>query len=278
MKIRTVCFIIPFIFLGLLFIYPNARAEEEAKAEEKVKTVEEVKPEVGVDVGAFSKYIWRGYELSDDSAVIQPSITVGYKGFSINMWGNLDTNLDDMDSDTPNKSEFNETDLTLGYDRSLGPVGLGMGYIYYGLDGIDDSQEIYASIGLDIPLSPTLTAYREISHLPGWYFNFGISHSVELFKGVTLDFSGSVGYYSTDDEDFVTIDDNLEPTMEKYRNFHDGLVSIGLTIPIGKYITLCPTVAYSFPLSDDADNLLTSTSLSDDSDFFFGGATLSVAF
>ena len=177
MKINTMRFMIPFLFLGILFVYPNALAEEEVEAEE------EVKPEVGVDVGVFSKYIWRGYELSDDSIVIQPSITAAYNGFSINMWGNLDTDLDDMDPDTPDKSEFNETDLTLAYNRSFGPVGLGMGYIYYGLDGMDDSQEIYASIGLDIPLSPTLTAYREISHLPGWYFNFGISHSVDLFNG-----------------------------------------------------------------------------------------------
>lgn len=272
MKIRTMCFMIPFMFLGLLFVYPNARAEENDKAEE------EVKPEVGVDIGAFSKYIWRGYELSDDSVVIQPSITVGYRGFSINMWGNLDTDLDDLDPDTPDKSEFNETDLTLAYDRSFGPVDLEAGYIYYGLDGMDDSQEVYLSIGLDIPLSPTLTAYREISHLPGWYFSFGISHSVDLFKGVTLDFSGSVGYYSSDDDALVEIDDNLDPTMEKYRNFHDGLVSIGLTIPIGKYVTFSPMVAYSFPLSNDAENLLTSTSFSDDSDFFFGGGTLSVAF
>jgi hypothetical protein len=265
MKIRTVNITILLAFLALLFVHLNAWAEEEDK------------PEVSVDVGAFSKYIWRGYELSDESVVIQPSVTVGYKGFSINMWGNLDTDLDDMDPDTPDKSEWNETDLTLAYDRSFGPVGLGVGYIYYGLDSIDDSQEVYLCIGLDIPLSPSLTAYREISHLPGWYFNFGISHSFGLFKGVTLDFSGSVGYYCSDDEAVVEIDDNLNPTTEKYRNLHDGLVSIGLTIPIGKYCTFSPMVAYSFPLSDDADNLLTSTSFSNNSDFFFGGATLSVA-
>jgi len=40
----------------------------------------------------MSQYVWRGYELSRNSIVIQPSMTVGYKGFSVNLWGNLDTN------------------------------------------------------------------------------------------------------------------------------------------------------------------------------------------
>ena len=34
------------------------------------------------DLSVMSKYIWRGFEFSDDSIVIQPSITVSYKGFS----------------------------------------------------------------------------------------------------------------------------------------------------------------------------------------------------
>ena len=138
---------------------------------------EEEKPSASADLSVLSKYIWRGYELSDDSIVLEPSITVGYKGFSMNLWGNLDTNFDDMDPTTSDKTEWTETDWTISYDRSFGPVGLGLGYIYYSLDGIDDSQEIYLSAALDVLLSPSLTIYREIAHLPGWYINFGISHS-----------------------------------------------------------------------------------------------------
>ena len=239
---------------------------------------EEEKPTASADVGVFSKYIWRGYELSNDSIVIQPSITVGYKGFSINLWGNLDTDLDDMDPAISDKSEWNETDLTLSYERSFDMVGMEVGYIYYGLDGVDDSEEIYASVGLDVLLSPTLTVYREISHLPGWYFNFGISHSFDLPKEITLDLGGSVGYYHSDDDDFVEVDDNLNPTTEKYRNFHDGLISVGLTVPFAKFLTFSPMIAYSFPLTGQADNLLKAASFSNDSDYIYGGATLSVAF
>ena len=155
---------------------------------------------------------------------------------------------------------------------------MGAGYIYYGLDGVDDSQEIYLSLGLDTLLSPTLTVYREIAHLPSWYISLGISHSFELPKEITLDLGGSIGYYASDDDDFVEIDDNGNATTDKYNALHNGLVTVGLTIPVGKYFSVVPMVAYSFPLSNEADNLIKSTSFSDKSDFFCGGVTASLSF
>lgn len=237
---------------------------------------DEGKPTAGADLGVFSKYIWRGYELSDNGPVIQPSATVGYKGFSFNLWGNLDTTVDDGSG--KETSQFNETDMTLSYERSYGPWNLGIGYIYYALDGALDSQEVYVSAGLDTILSPTLTVYREIDHYSGWYINLGISHSFELPRGITLDLAGSAGYYISDDSDFVEIDNNLNPTTKKYNSFHDGLLTAGLTIPLNSYFTLSPMVGYSFPLADDAENLIKSTSFHGDSSFLFGGLTLSFAF
>ncbi len=236
---------------------------------------EEERPTASADVGVLSKYVWRGYELSDDSIVIQPSATVGYRGFSFNLWGNLDT---DVDGTLDDDSEFNEIDMTLSYDRSFGPVALGVGYIYYGLDGLDDAEEIYLSVGLDVLLSPTLTVYREIADLQGWYFSFGVSHSFSLPKDITLDLAGSVGYYCSEDDGFVELDRDLNPTNDKYRNFHNGLLSVGLTIPLGKYMSLSPMVAYSFPLSNEADDLITAGSFSNDSDFFYGGVTFTISF
>jgi hypothetical protein len=253
-----------------LFFFPVSSLAEESEPE---------RPTASAEVGVFTKYIWRGYELSDDSVVIQPSATVSYKGFSFNVWGNLDTELDDMDPTTEDTAKWNETDLTVSYERSFGPVNLGAGYIYYALDGMDDSQEVFFSVGLDVLLSPTLTVYREIYHLPGWYLSFGISHTVELPKGLTLDLSGSVGAYISDDEDtFVAVDKDFMPTAKKYRAFHNGLVSAALNIPIGQYLTITPMVAYSFPLSDRAHYLLTSASFSGRSDFFYAGATVSISF
>jgi hypothetical protein len=49
-------------------------------------------------------------------------------------------------------------------------------------------------------------------------------------------------------------------------------------VPLGKYLVLNPLVAYSFALSNKADNLLTSTSYSDKSDFLYGGVNLTLSF
>lgn len=240
----------------------------------------EDKPTASADVGVFDKYVWRGYELSDDSVVIQPSTTISYKDFSFNLWGNLDTRMDTTADDDTHSNQFNEIDMTLSYDKEFGPVCLGVGYIYYGLDAINDSEEIYLSIGIDMILSPTLTAYREIAHLPSWYLSFGLSHSFELPKDITLDLAGSVGYYYADNaDDFAEYNSQLAASNDPYRSFHDGLVSIGLTIPVTEYMTLSPVVSYSFPLTGDADNHIAAVNpYSDDSDYVYGGATVSIAF
>jgi hypothetical protein len=233
---------------------------------------EEDKPTASADLSVLSQYIWRGYELSKDSAVIQPSMTVAYKGFSANFWGNMDTNVS-YDSPFRDESKWTETDWTLAYNKSLGMVGVGVGYIYYALDSLTDSQEIFASVKLDTLLSPTLTVFREVSHTPAWYFLFGISHSFKVYNDVTLDLAGSVSYYYYNDNSVTEAN-----STKTYRDFHNGLISAGLTIPLGKYFNVKPLVAYSFPLSDTADDFLTAASYSNKSDFFYGGVTVSFAF
>jgi hypothetical protein len=213
--------------------------------------------------------------------VIQPSVTVEYKGFSMNLWGNLDT-----DNEVTEQSEFNETDLTIAYDTSIGDFDIGVGYIYYALEGANDPEEIYASIcAAAIPLSPTLTVYRDITEFIGWYANLGLSHSFEFDNGMTLDMGGSVGYYYSDDDAFVEVDKVggvWVSTTDKYRDFHDANISVSLSIPLNNYFTLTPTIAYSLPLSDNADDLITSYNeglgYSSDSDYFYGGLILSISF
>ncbi len=234
-----------------------------------VYAAEADKPTASASVGVFSQYIWRGFELSKDSVVIQPSMTMGYKGLSLNLWGNLDT-----DNDAYDGAKYNETDVTLSYSKSVGMTTVTGGYIYYGLDGVTDSQEVFVSVGLDTFLSPTITVYREIASLPSWYINVGVSHSVNLTGKITLDLAASAAYYASDDSDFAEVGN----PGNKYRALHNGLVSAGLTIPVGDYFTVSPMLAYSFPLSDKADDYIKAASLSNESSFLYGGVTASMAF
>ena len=145
----------------LLMLGANAPvfgAEEEAE-----------KPSGSMSVSMLSKYVWRGYELSKDSIVIQPSITASYMGFGINLWGNLDT---DQDADLfgEDGANWNETDLTLSYGGTAGMVSYSAGYIYYGLEGIDDTQEIYGS------LAPGHHPGSDPDRLPGYRCLSGLVH------------------------------------------------------------------------------------------------------
>ena len=93
--------IVTAVLLSILMIFSFtfvSAAEEKPAAETKVspetakgRAAAEEKPTGDFTVAAMSRYIWRGYELSRNSIVVQPSATIGYKGFSANIWGNLDT-------------------------------------------------------------------------------------------------------------------------------------------------------------------------------------------
>ncbi|MFC1579763.1 hypothetical protein ACFL4N_02500 [Thermodesulfobacteriota bacterium] len=249
-------------------------APEEAVEPESEKE----RPTVAADLGFYSAYIWRGFAFSNNSIVVQPSITAGYKGFSMNLWGNLDTDFDNGDPTIKNTKDWTETDLTLAYDRSFGPINVGVGYIYYALDAVPDSEEAFLSLGADVLLSPTITVYREFSHYPGWYLQFGVSHSFGFSNGWSLDLGASAGYWSYDDDSFRDIDDTGNPTGKTYRKFHDGVVSASLAIPVGKFFTISPVLAFSFPLSSAADNVIAAGSLDNKAEHVYGGISFSMAF
>jgi len=309
--------IVTAMLLSMLMIFSVtfvAAAEEKPAAETKVTPetakaaaaapVEE-KPTGDFTVAAMSQYIWRGYELSRNSIVVQPSATIGYKGFSANVWGNLDTRpYYSGTGDINYPSAWNETDLTLSYTKNLGLFNLGGGYIYYGLGSLNkdapdraDAQEIFATVSLNTILSPTLTAYKEIDHYRNWYFLLGVSHAFEFNKMVSLKLAASASYLLSTYADatlfnagagyggYPKFDGNSQATDDKFSNFHDGNVTVSLPIKATGYITITPTISYVFPLSDDAKYEMkgsgmkgTATAADRDSSFIYGGLAASFSF
>ncbi|MRR17321.1 MAG: hypothetical protein EG826_12785 [Deltaproteobacteria bacterium] len=264
-------------------------APEQKPAEQKPEE-DKVTGEVAASV--LSAYIWRGQELSRHSVVIQPSLTASYKGFTANVWGNLDTRPYAAGSDSYS-SNFNETDVTLSYSRKFGIVSVGGGYIYYALGalapgGADplDSQELFVSVGIDTILQPTLTVYKEINHYHQWYATLGISHTFALHEKVGLKLAASASYLKSEDETtYPKFDGDSLATTDKFNNFHDGTFSVSLPVAVTKNLTITPLVTYVFPLSDDAKYEMRGRGLqgsavpSDrDSTYLYGGVTLSFAF
>jgi len=285
MKTRMIKMVLILLFLSVAFIPWSAFGAEGimtqgsithgegSKAAELDKVVDLDRPEFSADVAFLSQYIWRGYGLSKDSLVIQPSITAGFKGFALNLWGNLDT-----DNEAYNGSKWNETDLTFSYGHSFGIVGLEAGYIYYALDGVDDSKEFYLSAGVDVLLAPTLTVYREIASYKGWYIDLGLSHSFELPYEMSLDLGATFAYYKSDNGNMVEYRSDGTTDGDRYSGLHDGLLSLGLAIPFYKYFTVTPSIAWAFPLSSSASNEISALSLDGRSNHLLGGVTLSMAF
>ena len=85
--------------------------------------------------GSFlSHYMWRGMRLSE-GGVFQPSVTVGAKGFSANIWANYQFD--------PNR--WTEVDFTAAYAGEKAKINYEAGYIHYALNEGEDSDEIYGS-------------------------------------------------------------------------------------------------------------------------------------
>jgi hypothetical protein len=208
------------------------------------------------NLGVFSKYIFRGYELSDDSVILQPGMSLAYKGFSASFWGNIDSDEHGTQSftpDRPGRKSFNETDLTLAYSRSFGPFSLTGGYIYYGTKYASETEEIFGSVSYDTYGKPTFAVYRDITSYPGTYLNLSLSHSLKVWGEITLDLGASAGYFAGSSNYWKTYESSTGGyTGKKYSAFHDGMLLAGLTFPIGKFLAVQPVVQYWFPLSSEA--------------------------
>lgn len=230
----------------------EATAGQPAAQAEAAKPAGKVIPEdlfADLNVSFYSQYIWRGLELSRDSFVIFPTMTIGYKGFAANLWADLDTNFGTGSEDRTFKLQ--ETDLTLSYSNSYQPwkLNYSVGWILYDYQPVSGNpdgtikdtknQEIYLTLGVDTLLKPTFSVYNEIEAGQAWYFMLGLAHSFAVYKDWSLDLAGSVSYL-------------IDHSGDDFSNFHDGNISAGLKIPITGNISITPKLQYSFALSGDA--------------------------
>lgn len=207
-------------------------------------------------VDIMSNYVWRGFKLSDRT-VLQPSVGVTYGGFGANLWANYDIDL----------NEQNETDLSLNYGFTADRFSFDAGYIYYALDGIDDTQEVYISVGYDSLLSPALTVYYDFDEGDGAFIVASVGHSVDIRENIFLDLGASVSYNA-----------DSEYSIGDYRDFHNGELSASVSIPITNALSVSPKIAYSFPLSDDAEDALEAVSVDGDNSIFYGGLNITLSF
>jgi uncharacterized protein (TIGR02001 family) len=259
----------------------SARAEGE----------EEDKPTASVSTDILSQYIWRGMAYSQGSAVIQPSLTASYKGLSLNIWGNFDTDAK-FQNNRAQGAKWTETDVTLSYTREIyGALSGTVGGIYYGYSlnsvmnaSVDDSVEVYAGLSYAFPwFTVGVTGYREVSHYPGWFLQFDLSRNFKLpCWDMSLDLGTSFYYLNSSDSTAYPADfDNKGNPIDNgsaFAGMLSGQLATALNVPIGKYITVSPRVGYAFPLSGSATNLIRYISWDGIQNHVFGGLRLTAAF
>jgi len=282
------------IFLLSCILTTGLFAEETKPLETRVAEVgslekaSEEKVIGSISLGVFNKYMFRGYELSRGSFVVQPAITASYKDFSVTYWGNVDSNAHDTQSYFPStfnregRKWFNETDLTLSYTRSFNKLSLTGGYIYYNTKYTNETEELFVSAMYDVPTKPTLTINQDIMEYTGTYINLSFSHSIPVSKNATLDLGVSAGYFIGHNRYWKTYEEYTGAyTGSKYKGFHDGMVKVGFTIPITRTISFQPLAQYWFPLSGDAKRKVGGVSYNPNGyigTVFVGGANLIFSF
>lgn len=213
-------------------------------------------------VDFMSNYVWRGQKLSN-SMVVQPSTGITYGGFGANLWANYDSGT----------KEHNETDLTLNYANSVDKFSYDVGYIYYALEGSEnDTQEVYVTVGYDVILSPSLTVYYDFDEGDGAFIVASVGHTFELPRKLSVDVGASVSY---DAGNSVM---GTDSDGDDINAFYNGEISASLTIPVTDAISVGPMIAYSFPLSNDADDAIEAISDDGDSHIVYGGINVSLSF
>ena len=213
--------------------------------------------EVGLDITLAERYIWRGIPLNEEY-VLQPSLTVGASGFYVNGWANVDmTDWGDYKAvgygDETNQPT--EIDYSAGYETTVGDMLIvGFGFVNYTFPhqreiGFVATTEIYGTLGFDVPLSPTFTAYVDEDQAEGaGYISMDIGHSFNLFESgdmsVGFDFGGHLGWAN---HKFV----KTYYGLNEESRFHDWSLSGALPITVMEGVSITPAYVYTSVMTDE---------------------------
>jgi hypothetical protein len=256
------------------------------------KPAAEDKPTASAGVDILSQYVWRGFALSRDSAVFQPSVTVGYKGFSFNVWGNLDSGENAPAALTTRKGlNWNETDFTAGYSREifkgekLKALTLNVGCIYYAYDKTlypqGDSFELYYGLVADFNIFKLgVQGNTEVFHYPGNWITVGISRVFDLpWHKMTLELGNNyIFLFSRDFAAFPATPFSNPASFNSFSGPLSGQVYATLTIPINQYISISPKGGFWYGLGGNSTQVLKFGSWDGLHNHGYGGVNVNFSF
>ncbi|MCP4453207.1 MAG: hypothetical protein GY809_17230 [Planctomycetes bacterium] len=248
------------LVLGMLVVSGTASAIEEVAVDATLDYV--------------GKYIWRGKVVTNDPA-LQPGVTVGLDKLTLGVWGSID--LTNVNGD---RNRFQEVDYYVDYTDALPDadgINYSVGAILYHFPTTKGSTnattEVYAGLGFECLLNPTVTLYYDIDDADGFYGNAGVSHSLDISEyGIAEDMINSV--------DFAASLGVADKSYNKYywgksvNATNDFVMSATLPVELCSNATLNATCSYVSLL----DGSIKGGAAGQNSSYVYGGIGLAVSF
>ena len=202
--------------------------------------------EGSASLGVYDKYLWRGIDLSDSTAVTQGAAEISANGFKLGVWANAQLGTDGA----YDGGRINEVDLTLEYGFSLGEMlSLSVGNISYALEDLNDTNEAYAGVTVNTLLSPTLTAYWDWDEAEenGLFYSAAVSHTFEPCSHAGINLGALVSY-----------NDKSDYAVGNYSDWHNYELNASVDFKPIENLTITPSLLYSTPISDEAKQAIDS--------------------
>ncbi len=233
---------------------------------------ESEKLDITFDTTWVSKYIWRGYDIFDDHATIQPSldIVLPVKGFSLNIFAALPA--------SSGYENFTEADYTLSYSTTFlsedtSQIDMTVNYIYYDFykvnsKAVPDTEEIGMSIEL-----PNLLTINESALVPSYYIGFLWPHD----SNIGIDIAGSYHTFALSYDLRVCQDQVLSLSADINYNggmfgaehdFSHSTLGVSTSIELGDF-SISPFLKYQIPIHDMFDTF---------NEELYGGLSITCAF
>jgi len=203
-------------------------------------------------VGVYDKYLWRGFDLSGSMPVAQGGVDVSAGNFTFGYWTNLQLSTDEGEGFT--SGEATETDIVIDYSRDLNDmVSISVGNIFYQLEGMDDTNEIYLAVALNTILSPSLTIYYDWDKADedGLFYTLSCGHDIALSDALSLSLGALVSYNQSSDY-----------SVGDYDEFHNYELSAAVDYAVTENISVGASFMFSEGISDEACDAIDSEMVS----------------
>jgi len=212
-----------------------------------------IEVEGDVYAGVYNKYLWRGFDLSGNKPVAQGGVDLTSGNFSLSYWTNMQLKTYTFDNGKLKSGDATENDIVIDYSRDINDlVSISVGNIYYMLDGLDDTNELYLTVGLSTILEPSVTVYYDWDEADenGLYYTASIGHSFDLMEKLSMSLGALVGY-----------NDKSDYAVGNYSDWHNYELSVGADYALTDQLSISPSFLFSEGISDESKAAIDSEML-----------------